>query len=228
MIQKRTKRNSSKVSLTISVMLHAVLILVAFVFAAREGMLGKKLKQMTATMVPKKKKPEPPKPKAEEPKPEPAKLETPKINVPQPNPQPAPAPPSAIADTAPAAAPAAAVVSGFEFGGGKAVIAMGSDPRSIYKAKVERALRERWVRPLDLDDANFLAKVELTVDKSGRVVNYQWLSGSGNARWDNSVKAVLEATPTLSAAPPKDFPESFEVRFDVETTPVETVQLSRS
>ena len=227
MIQQRKKKNSSKINLTLSVIFHVVLISVAFVFAAREGMLGKKLKQMTATLVPKEKKPEPPKPKAEEPKPQPAKQEEPKVNVPQPKAEPVSAPP-AVVDTAPAMAPAAAVVSGFEFGGGKEVVSMGSDPKSLYKARVERALREHWNRPQDLDDANFVAEVELTVDKSGRVNGYRWVSGSGNARWDGSVKAVLEETKSLSTPPPKDFPEKFEVRFDVESVPVEGVQLSSS
>src|SRR5215831_9629969 len=72
MIQRR-KRNSSKINLTISLVFHSALILAVFFFAAREGMLGKKLKQITVTMVPKEKKPEPPKEKPAEPK-----AETPK------------------------------------------------------------------------------------------------------------------------------------------------------
>jgi len=62
MIQRR-KRNSSKINLTISFVVHGILIFVIFFFAAREGMLGKKLKEITVTMVPKEKKPEPPKEK---------------------------------------------------------------------------------------------------------------------------------------------------------------------
>ena len=61
--QPRKKRNSSKVNLTISFIFHGIIILVVFVFAAREGMLGKKLKQLSVTMVPKEKKPGPPKEK---------------------------------------------------------------------------------------------------------------------------------------------------------------------
>ena len=51
MIQQRKKRNSSKVNLIISVIFHSTLVLAVFFFAAREGMLGKKLKQITVTMV---------------------------------------------------------------------------------------------------------------------------------------------------------------------------------
>src|SRR4029079_7328210 len=82
MIQQRQKRNSSKVNLIISFTVHGLLVLVVFFFAAREGMLGKKLKQLAVTMV-KEKKPEPPKPKPEEPKPEPPKTtEAPKAGAP--------------------------------------------------------------------------------------------------------------------------------------------------
>ena len=55
MIQERKKRNSSKVNLTISFIFHGILILAVFYFAAREGMLGKKLKEITVTMVKKEK-----------------------------------------------------------------------------------------------------------------------------------------------------------------------------
>ena len=53
MIQRRKKRNSSKINLTISFIFHGAIILAVFFFAAREGILGKKLKQITVTMVPK-------------------------------------------------------------------------------------------------------------------------------------------------------------------------------
>src|SRR5215471_12001043 len=65
----RRRKNSSKVNLTFSVVFHAALIAAATLLAAREGMLGKKLQTLTATIVPKEPKPEPPKPKPEEPKP---------------------------------------------------------------------------------------------------------------------------------------------------------------
>ena len=68
MIQQRKKRNSSKVNLTISFIFHGILIVIVFFFAAREGLVGKKLKQLAVTMVPKEKKIEPPKEKPPEPK----------------------------------------------------------------------------------------------------------------------------------------------------------------
>ena len=47
----RRKRNSSKVNLIVSVVFHAVLIGALFYFAAREGMLGKKLKTYSRGML---------------------------------------------------------------------------------------------------------------------------------------------------------------------------------
>src|SRR5438477_13055425 len=108
MIPKRKKRNSSKINLTISFVFHGALVLLIFFFAAREGILGKKLKQITVTMVPKEKKPEPPKIKPPEPRVEPAKpAETPKpqIAVAPPKAE-TPAPPPAGAQPAVAPPPA--------------------------------------------------------------------------------------------------------------------------
>ena len=93
MIQQRKKRNSSKINLTISFIFHGLLILVVFFFAAREGLVGKKLKQLAVTMVPKEKKPEPAKEKPAEPKTETAKTDqAPKMAVPQPKAETAAAP----------------------------------------------------------------------------------------------------------------------------------------
>src|SRR5262245_19183577 len=102
MIHQRKKRNSSKVNLTISVVFHVLVIMAAFVFAAREGMLGAKMKQITATLVPKEKKPEPPKPKPEEPKPEekPEERKVAAVTPPKAIPAPITAPP--LSDSAPA------------------------------------------------------------------------------------------------------------------------------
>jgi len=222
MIPKRKTRNSSKVNLIISAVIHGTLALAVFFFAAREGILGKKLKQITVTMVPKEKKPEPPKAKPPEPKVEPAKpAETPKTAV-------AAAPPKAETTApppadAPAVAPPPASLAGFEFHDGAHEVQTTTDPNGIYKALVERALRSHWDRPENVKDEAFVAEVDLTVDPAGRVKDYQWLKGSGNSRWDDSVKVALSKTPLISHPPPKGFPEKFLVRFDVESQRTEDV-----
>jgi len=229
MIQQRKKRNSSKVNLTISFIFHGLLILVVFFFAAREGLVGKKLKQLAVTMVPKEKKPpEPAKEKPAEPKPETAKTDqAPKMAVPQPKVDTAAAPPPPAGDTAPAVAPDAASLPAFEFSDGAKAVETISDPNGLYKALIEHTLRSRWNRPEDIADEAYVAEVELNVDAKGRVTDYRWLKGSGDKRWDDSVKAVVAQTKTISRPPPKGFPQQFPVRFDVETSRTEPViQLS--
>lgn len=224
MIPKRTQRDSSKVSLLISVVFHTVLVLAVFFFAAREGMLGKKLKQLAVTMV-KEKPPEPPKAKPPEPKAEPPKPESaPKTVVPQPVQTAAAPPPSA--SSAPAVAPAAVALPSFEFNDGAKDVSTISDPVGVYKALVEHSVRSVWSRPEDMEDDGFAADVELSIDAKGLVTGSRWLSGSDNTRWDNSVKAAVAQVKSISKPPPKGFPASFVVRFDVETTPVDGPRFS--
>jgi periplasmic protein TonB len=223
MIQQRKKRNSSKVNLTISVVFHTALILAVFFFAAREGMLGKKLKQITVTMVPKEKKPEPPKEKPPEPKVEQPKVaEAPKpAEIPQPRVETAAAPPPV--DSAPAVAPAAASLPAFEFSDGAKDVQVGSNPIQIYGGLIENAIRSRWTRPAEIDDGQFVAEVQVSVDGTGQISNPVFEKGSGNPQWDNSVREAIAATKSLERPPPKGFPEKFIVRFDVQSSQTEPV-----
>jgi protein TonB len=222
MIQRK-KRNSSKVNLTISFIVHSALVAVLAFFAAREGILGKKLKLLTVTMVPKEKKPEPPKEKPPEVKPQaPKPVETPKAVVAPPPVQTAAAPPP-TATEAPAAAPAAVSLPGFEFHDGAKDVETISDPNTIYKTLVEHALRSRWDRPEDMADDDYVAEVELTVDPAGKIKGSRWVTGSGDKRWDDSVRAALAQTKVISRPPPKGFPEKFIVRFDVESLKTEPI-----
>lgn len=218
MIQKRTKRNSSKVNLVISVVFHSVLVAVVFYFAAREGMLGKKLKQLAVTMV-KEKPPEQPKPKQEEPKPEQPKTDTPKPVIPPPV-QTAAAPPPA-SSVVPAVAPPAVSIASFDFSDGAKQVSTVSDPEGLYKALIEHSVRSHWNRPEDLMDEKFVAEVEFTLDTKGVITASRWMSGSGDTRWDNSVKAAVAQVKNIGKPPPKGFPPTFVVRFDVESTPVD-------
>jgi TonB family protein len=219
---QRKKRNSSKVNLTISFVVHGALVAALAFFAAREGILGKKLKQLTVTMVPKEKKPEPPKVKPPEIKPEtPKPAETPKAVAAPPPVQTAAAPPPAT--ETPAVAPAAVSLPGFEFHDGAKDVESISDPNTIYKTLVEHTLRSRWDRPEDIADEAYAAEVELTVDPSGKIKASRWVSGSGDKRWDDSVRAALAQTKVISRPPPKGFPEKFMVRFDVESLKTEPV-----
>src|SRR5262245_54499216 len=155
----RKKRNSSRINLIISSIFHGALILAIFYFAAREGMLGKKLKQLTVTMVQKEKKPEPPKEKPPEPKVEPPKaapppkavVDTPKVQS---------APPPAVA-VAPAAAPPASALPAFEFADGAKEVKTLSNPTEVYKALIEHTFLSHWNRPEGIADDSFVAQVEV-------------------------------------------------------------------
>jgi outer membrane biosynthesis protein TonB len=210
--KNRKKYNSSKVNLTISFVVHGTLIAAVLYFGARGGIFGEKVKTIVAMRVHEKKaeKPKPPPPeqaKVEQAKPQ----ETPKTV--------AIAPPKSTPTTTSVAPPPAVVapdttVTSFFDDGAKQVVS--GDPKAVYKGSVERTLRDHWNKPEDLDDEKFVAEVELTIEQTGQITGYQWLSRSGNTRWDDSVKAALSRTPKISSKPPKDFPTKFKVRFDVE------------
>jgi TonB family protein len=169
------------------------------------------------------KKPEPPKNK-----PEPPRIDQPKqaakVSVPQPQTA-APAPPPAASDAAPTVAPTAAVLPAFSFDEGARAVQSISSPNDIYKALVEHTLRSYWNRPEDMADDSFIASVELTIDKSGYVEDSRWINGSGNSRWDDTVRQAVAQVKTISRPPPKGFPDKFVVRFDVESTRTEAIQL---
>jgi TonB family protein len=219
----RRKRNSSKVNLTISLVFHTTLVLAIFFLAAREGMLGKKLKEITVTMAPKEKKPEPPKEKPPEPKIEPAKqVEAPKMlaTAPPPRVENVAPPPT---EAPPMAAPPTVDLPTMDFTDGAKQVQSVSDPSVLYKGLVEHALRSNWERPEDIADDSYVAEVELSIDAQGKVVGNRWLKGSGDARWDKTVKAAVTATKSIGRSPPKGFPGTIRARFDVEMFKTEEV-----
>src|SRR5215470_2015304 len=214
-MSQRRKKNSSKVNLIVSFIFHSILIGAVFYFAAREGMLGKKMKTIVAEMV-REKKPEPPKPK-EEPKvaqQQPKTDEAKPATVPPAQTQAATAPPPTEAP--PAAAPPAVDVPTLDFQDGAKEVVTISDPKMLYKGLIELALRSRWERPEDIADDIYVAEVELQIDAQGKVTGSKWIKGSGDARWDKSVKQAVAATKAINRPPPKGFPGTFIARFDVE------------
>ena len=126
-------------------------------------------------------------------------------------------PPASVAVAPPVVAPAAVDVPSFVFEGGKAV-ETSSDPVQIYKSLIEYSLRSRWDRPEDIDDHAFVAEVEVSVDATGRIENPVWKKGSGNTRWDDSVRHALVNTKGVDRPPPAHFPAHVVVRFDVVAT----------
>ncbi|HEY2328960.1 MAG TPA: TonB C-terminal domain-containing protein [Verrucomicrobiae bacterium] len=215
--QPKPPKNSSKVNLTISAVVHGIIIIALIYFAAREGYLGKKIQKISVNMV-KEKKPEPEKPK-EPPKVEPPKIEPPKAEAPK-----AEAPKAAPPTVAPpVVAPAAVDVPSFEFGGGKTVLSE-SDPVQLYKGYLEYQLRAKWNRPENMADDNYVAEVSVNVDVQGNLSRVAWQKGSGDARWDQTVKDVFKIVTSIDRRPPTNFPPVVTIRFDVqeETEPVMT------
>jgi hypothetical protein len=62
------------------------------------------------------------------------------------------------------------------------------------------------------------------VDKAGNLSNVVWQKGSGNEKWDQSVKDVFKVVQNIDRHPPTNFPPQVIIRFDVEqeTEPVMT------
>jgi outer membrane biosynthesis protein TonB len=209
--QPRKKKNSSKVNLAISFVVHAAIVAVLFYFAAREGFLGKQLQKISVQMIKEKPPEKPPeKPKIEPPKlAEPPKQEPPKMAE-------APKPEAAPTAAPPVVAPANTELPSFDFGGGHEVDTT-SDPVQLYKGYMEFALRQQWNRPEDMNDDNYVAEVAVNVDKKGDLSNPVWLKGSGNPVWDASVKAVFDVVKVIDRPPPTNFPPHVTIRFDVQT-----------
>jgi outer membrane biosynthesis protein TonB len=213
--QPRKVKNSSKVNLLISFIFHAVLVLALLYFAAREGLLGKKLEKISVQMV-KEKPPEKPK---EPPKIEPPKIETPKIEPPK-IVESRPAAPPTVAP--PTVAPPVAELPSFDFSGGKEVVS-SSDPVQIYKGYMEYVLRSKWDKPDDMADDNYVVEMSMSVGKDGQLGAPVVQKSSGNEKWDDSVRQVFNAVKSFDRPPPTNFPPVVTIRFDVQLEDVESV-----
>ncbi len=212
--QPRKTKNSSKVNLLISFVVHAALVIVVLFFAAQQGWLGEQAKKISVQLVKEKppekpkEEPKPPEPPKEIPKP----VETPKIVE-----SPKVAPPAAP----PTVAPANTELPSFDFDGGK-MVETSSDPVQLYKGFVEYALRSKWNRPENIADDNYVAEIELSVDHTGNINDVQWKKNSGDSKWDESVQEVFNAVKNIGRPPPTNFPPKIIIRFDVQqdTEPV--------
>ncbi len=206
----RKRSNSSKVNLLISFLFHSAMIVALVFFAAREGLLGNQFRKIAVDIIKEKPVERPKEKEVEKPKAEPPKTEAPpnlaritRDEPPRPAPDPAgrggssAAPPVTIA-------PPAADVGSFDFGGGKA-LQSSSDPAEIYRGFIEYSLRSKWTRPPGIVDDYFVAEVEMSVDRSGHLSRPEWKKGSGDSRWDDSVRQAIAATPALGSSAAAEF-----------------------
>jgi outer membrane biosynthesis protein TonB len=221
----RKAQGISKVAVTISVLLHTIVIVGLFFLAARKGMLGQDLKKIAVTLVSTEKPPEQPKetppdrPAEPPPKPTP-QFEPQRVVAPEIVQKPAPPPQSEpLAVTPPAIAPSpiappAAAIPEFDFGGGQ-LVETSSDAKVLYKSYVEYTLLSNWKRPENVSDLNYVAEMEIAIDLAGRITESTWKTGSGDDLWDKSVRRAVSETKSVGRAPPRGFPAKMLVHFDV-------------
>jgi len=212
----RKKVNSARINLIWAVGLHTLFVLVVFFFAAREGLVGRQLQELTAVLVPKEKPPEEPV-KPPEPVPEPPKEEEAPKTASAQAPQEPQAQPSAPTDAPVAVAPPPSVAADMDFSDGAKVVETAANPQvAYYKNYVEWTMRSHWARPEGVSDDNFVAEIELKVDKNGKINSYAWKKNTGNKTWDDSVEKAVKEVKDIGRTPPTNFPPAFLVRFDVQ------------
>jgi TonB family protein len=92
----------------------------------------------------------------------------------------------------------------------------------LYKGYLEYALRQKWNRPDNVADDAYTAEVEISVDRDGRIGDVTWQKGSGDDKWDETVRQVFSIVTSIDRPPPTNFPPRVTIRFDVqeETEPV--------
>jgi len=72
------------------------------------------------------------------------------------------------------------------------------------------------------DDNGAPVDLNSLANRQGGISETQWLKGSGNEKWDDSVKQVFQVVKNIDRPPPTNFPPQVTIRFDVqeETEPV--------
>ena len=129
----------------------------------------------------------------------------------------------AISSPAPAepGAPVVASMPTFEFSAGKTVYAE-SDPVQLYKGYMEYVLRSQWQRSVDSTNNSCFGSIMLNVDKQGNLSRGEWLDGSGDTNWFQSVVNTVNQVATMDRRPPTNFPSTIAVRFDANRVTVIT------
>lgn len=202
-------KNDKKITILVVFLLHLIGILALTFFASKEGVLGKKMQALAVVLVPKS---EPVKEKPVE-----KKIEVPVIakedRMEAPKSVGVSTPKSVVVD---AVAPSAAVLPSMEFSDGAKEVKTLTDPIQLYKKYVENVYLSRWNRPEIDGDLNFVSQIQITMDERGRIVSSSYLKLSGNKEWDNSVKQTVSPITMFSKVPPKGFPSTVIIQFDVQ------------
>jgi len=96
---------------------------------------------------------------------------------------------------------------------GNGIAGATQDLERLYSATLHQYLNGLWREPSDLGGARLSARVEFTVDASGRIKNWRITRGSGVAEFDRSVAAVFEKTSSVPQ-PPKAIEYRLSVTFE--------------
>ena len=220
-----SKKRTDLINIILATLFHVVVIGVITVFAAREGMLGKKFKQIAVTIVPKQKVEQPKKPEAPKQKPP---DETPPPKQPQENAQPRQAPSVTPPPVSPilvaSAPPPPSIPASFDFTDGARPVQVSSDPMAIYKSLLEYTLHSSWSYPKDNKDHSIFCEVEVGVDPNGVLTVQTWKRPSGIEEWDSSVRKVFQDVHAVRRPPPPGFPKSVVVRFDLVARQIASAQ----
>lgn len=223
----RHKRKASRTSVVVSVIFHVLVVALVAWVAARHGLMGPEVQEFAVQKAPEEKKPEEKKPEEKKPEEKPPDQKQPErpqtaATPPPVNPAPEPPPPDMSAPPPPAApdavdAPEVIIVAP-EASNTKL------DPIETYKWYVKNAFESAWIKPDGNDDLGFSAEVGVRIKPDG-TVSTVFSKGSGDAKWDLSVKKAIASVKKVDPAPPEKFPSEFTVRFDAveETAPAQPI-----
>lgn len=223
-LPQRHKHKKSKTSLVISIVVHVAVVGLVTWVAARQGILGKQIKEMVAVPVEEPKKPEEtekPKetknepPKQEDPRPQEVQHQAPVVApVVDATPPPADVPPP----DAPAINGEAEIVIEAPNAG-----ATVTDPIKAYQSLVQSVYLRVWDKPDGMDDSSLSVDADVRLSPGGEVISSKLSRGSGDSKWDKSVAKALERVKEVGRALPPNFPNAFTVRFDTysEAVPVQ-------
>lgn len=196
----------NKKNLLIAFVFHLLIVLPVLFFASHEGILGKKMKELTVMLIPK--------PKIEEVQKTPVAPPVPvipPIDIPKPVAQSVPQ--EASQPSVPAIAPAAVALPAFDFSDGAKAVSTLNDPNQLYKSYVEHYVKAVWNVP---DSIAGMVDMEVTIDKGGRITSTKMIAKNDDL-WAGSVLDVFKKIKNLPKPPPQGFPLTFTVRFDTTT-----------
>jgi len=70
-----------------------------------------------------------------------------------------------------------------------------------YGYQLNRRLNQAWIKPENLSGINLIVEVKFNVSSSGQISNIQFRPGSGNAAFDESVRAAFARVGSGGATP---------------------------